>query len=358
MKRFQLAALAGLISVSVGALVGCQSTEKESEQHAFEMTTHASQNVYQVQFQSAAHFSQQATLLSGTVAEFCLSVGLEESSEQALAEQSLKNQWHQTMLAWMAIQGQERGPEQALEQSWNVQFWPDKKNTTGRKMSAITKQDKAWSAEEISEQSVTVQGLGAIEWLLYDPASKVREVASVCQTGSAIAENLANNAETIHRAWTTNPWTELDDKQWQSEYMSLLSNQLEYSLKKMSRPLANFGKPRPYFAESWRSETSLNNLSANIAALQTLYLAEGQGLDQILREDGHAQLADSILGQFESMRETWPDEQSMFELLKSKQGTKFVYAQYNKLEQLNYLIREEAAIKLGIVIGFNATDGD
>ncbi|MEZ9232101.1 imelysin family protein [Vibrio amylolyticus] len=358
MKRFQLTALAALFSVSVGALVGCQSTEKEQDKQTFEMTTHASQNVYQVQFQSAAYFAQQATLLNGTFSEFCASLDSEDGSEHVLKEQSLKQQWHETMLAWMAIQGQERGPEQALEQSWNVQFWPDKKNTTGRKMSAITKQDKAWSAAEISEQSVTVQGLGAIEWLLYDPASKVREVVSVCQTGNAITENLANNAETIHRAWASNPWTDLDDKQWQSEYMSLLSNQLEYSLKKMSRPLANFGKPRPYFAESWRSETSLNNLSANIMALQTLYLANGQGLDRILREEGHAALADSILGQFESMLETWPDEQSMFELLKSKQGTKFVYAQYNKLEQLNYLIREEAAIKLGIVIGFNATDGD
>ena len=42
----------------------------------------------------------------------------------------------------------------------------------------------------------------------------------------------------------------------------------------------------------------------------------------------------------------------------SKEGYRVAYAQYNKLEQLKYLIHEEVAIKLGVVIGFNATDGD
>ena len=46
------------------------------------------------------------------------------------------------------------------------------------------------------------------------------------------------------------------------------------------------------------------------------------------------------------------------ELLQSKEGYRVAYAQYNKLEQLKYLIHEEVAIKLGVVIGFNATDGD
>ena len=129
-------------------------------------------------------------------------------------------------------------------------------------------------------------------------------------------------------------------------------------MKKMSRPLANFGKPRPYFAESWRSETSMQNLKANIEAMQALYLAGGNGLDKLLRERGKVQLADSIAQQFDTALETWPTDESLFDMLQTKDGYRKAYAQYNKLEQLKYLIHEEVAIELGVVIGFNATDGD
>jgi predicted lipoprotein len=45
-------------------------------------------------------------------------------------------------------------------------------------------------------------------------------------------------------------------------------------------------------------------------------------------------------------------------MLQTKQGYRNAYSQYNKLEQLKYLIHEEVAIELGVIIGFNATDGD
>lgn len=343
MKSITMTTMATLLLTTLG----CQSTSQSAR--SAEQTTHASQAVYQVEFDAAENFAQQADRLHSELVGYC-------AQETELS--SVKQQWHQTMVSWMALQGQERGPEQALAQSWNVQFWPDKKNTTGRKMASLIATDKQWSAEQIAEQSVTVQGLGSIEWLLYDNASTLSQSAGTCQTASAISQNLTNNAEKIATAWQSNPWKALDDKAWVSEYISLLSNQLEYGMKKMSRPLANFGKPRPYFAESWRSKTSMENLKANVEAMQALYLANGQGLDNLLRERGKEQLADSITQQFAMTIETWPLDQSLFDLLQSKDGYRIAYSNYNKLEQLKYLIHEEVAIELGVVIGFNATDGD
>ena len=129
-------------------------------------------------------------------------------------------------------------------------------------------------------------------------------------------------------------------------------------MKKMSRPLANFGHPRPYFSESWRSETSMQNLHANIIAIEKLYFAEGNGLDKILRQQGKDDLADRVVNQFSMTIETWPTDISLFDELKTKQGYQNMYSQYNKLEQLKFLIHEEIAIELGVIIGFNATDGD
>ena len=337
------------ITISILAaisLFGCQSNDGDRSQA--EKTSHVSQGVYEVEFASSHVFSLQTNQLNQAFSSFC-------TNDSSIEE--LQNQWHTAMLAWMALQGQERGPEMALEQSWNVQFWPDKKNTTGRKMMALAKQNKAWTPEEIARQSVTVQGLGAIEWLLYDEASDLN-TAQTCDTGVSISRNLANNAQRISAAWQQNPWKELDEKTWLTEYIALLSNQLEYSMKKLSRPLANFGHPRPYFAESWRSQTSMKNLADNVQAMEVLYFAQGNGLDAILRARGESSLADRVKQQFAMTRETWPAEQSLFEMLQTKQGYQRAYAQYNKLEQLKYLIHEEVAVELGVVIGFNATDGD
>ncbi|MYM58347.1 iron-regulated protein A [Vibrio sp. OCN044] len=336
MKPLSIAAMTFLLT----SVAGCSLVSHEDE--------HPSQGVYQVELASAKHFMQQANKLESEMLTFC-----EEGDLQ-----QVQQQWQQTMLSWMALQGQERGPESALEKSWNIQFWPDKKNTTGRKMAALVNSDKHWNQDDIAQQSVTVQGLGSIEWLLYDQDSPLKSSTKHCHVATAIASNLASNAALIASAWEENPWSGLDEKAWTSEYISLLSNQLEYSMKKMTRPLAKFGKPRPYFAESWRSGTSMKNLKANITAMQTLYLSDGNGLDHTLRQNGHIQLADSITRQFSSTLETWPVDESLFELLQTKEGYRVAYAQYNKLEQLKYLIHEEVAIKLGVVIGFNATDGD
>ncbi len=363
-----------VLSFSIGLMMlGCQSTstsestaaEDFRENHVgyvehlphesvrFDTTSHPSQQVYRVQFESSKQFSERAHDLARQMAMSCGVEGVPDD-----AQERLKTKWLDTLDAWMALQGQERGPEQALELSWNVQFWPDKKNTTGRKMSQLVQSSRSWSQAEIANKSVTVQGLGSIEWLLYDAKSDYFTHATTCQTGAAIASNLATHAQAIHQAWGENPWRDSDIGKWHSEYIALLSNQLEYSMKKLSRPLAKVGQPRPYFVESWRSRTSLSHLKTNVMALQSLYFANGSGLDQILRQRGKQELADRIRNQFSITLSTWPQQASLFDALQTKTGYQMVLAQYNKLEQLKYLIHEEVAIELGVIIGFNATDGD
>lgn len=329
-------------------LAGCQSSVSTEETHP-QSTSHESQSVYEIQFTSAKRFNDAMRQLHDESVLYC-------SANRSLEQ--VKTAWRQGMESWMHLQGQERGPATALEQNWNIQFWPDKKNTTGRKMKAATKID-SWDMASVQAQSVTVQGLGSVEWLLYDSASTISAGGSKeCSLLAAVTESLVDRSNTILDAWRLNPWSGLDSKAWHTEYLAMLSNQLDYSMKKLSRPLAKIGSPRPYFSESWRSNSSLSNLKENIIAMQSLYLGQGEGLDNILRAEGEVALADNIVHQFEDTLETWPEESSLFEMLQTKEGYRTALAQFNKLEQLKYLINEEASIKLGVVIGFNATDGD
>ncbi|MGR6861670.1 imelysin family protein [Aliivibrio salmonicida] len=334
-----------LLLSSTVLLAACQSTNNtEQVPNSAKMVDHA----YYIEQQSAQRLAQSSQLLAEQFSAYCsLSVNKEVVTEQ----------WQQTMQAWMALQGQERGPEVALSLNWNVQFWPDKKNTTGRKMSQLLKKDQEWSNELIQQQSVTIQGLGAVEWLLFDKASTLPKSES-CQLGQAITANLALNTQQIAQAWQVNPWSQLDEAMWLNEYIALLANQLDYSMKKLSRPLAKIGQPRPYFSESWRSETSLIWLKYNVMAMRDLYLANGVGLNRYLQEQGHSDLAERIEDHFHSTLDTWPESPSLFAELQTKSGYQNTLALYNKLEYLKYLIHEEVAIELNIAIGFNATDGD
>ena len=347
-----------LLPLPVLAMAGCQSSGEQAAlsevngvSYQADTTSHISRSVYQQEFDSAILFAKQSSELEALMQGYCETNNVELDA--------VKNQWQLTMNSWMALQGQERGPTSALEESWNVQFWPDKKNTTGLKMRQLTQQNKAWTQDEIAQQSVTVQGLGALEWALYDQQSPLlTDKASGCLSSQAIAQNLAMKSASIAAAWQVNPWLALDEMRWESEYIALLTNQLDYSMKKLSRPMAKIGHPRPYFSESWRAQTSMTQLKANVAALEKLYLADGNGLDGLLREKGLNDLADRVADQFTLTLETWPTDSSLFSLLQSKEGYREVLTQYNKLERLKYLIHEEVAIELGVVIGFNATDGD
>ena len=334
-----------LLVSSVVLFTACQNTNDANQ---IPSSSNMIEHVYYIEQQSAVRLEKSSQLLANNFSAYCTG---------EVEKDIVVKQWQQTMQSWMALQGQERGPEDALSLNWNIQFWPDKKNTTGRKMSQLLKQNQTWDNDLIQQQSVTTQGLGAVEWLLFDDASTLPQVDS-CQLGQAITANLALNTQKIVQAWQINPWSQLNETMWLNEYIALLANQLDYSMKKLSRPLANIGHPRPYFSESWRSETSLTWLKYNVMAMRDLYLANGSGLDNYLQAQGHSDLAERIEDHFNSTLETWPESSSLFSALQTKSGYQDTLSLYNKLEYLKYLIHEEVAIELNIAIGFNATDGD
>lgn len=317
-----------------------------------------SKTSYQLLQQSAQGFAQSSLDLYAITSQ-C------ESNFDLKAAQ---NAWQAVMSAWMALQGLSSGPTDAQAQSWNVQFWPDKKNITGKKMAQLVKTPALWNAADLSKQSVTVQGLGALEWLLYDASSPfiqndAADYKTHCALLTAVNTRLNQTSESIAKAWSKNPWPALDTAQWQHETVSLLSHQLAFVISKIERPLAKVGKPRPYFAESWRSKTSLNHIQDNLAAMHHLYLAK-DGLKAQLLAANAPELAQSIDNQFSVIEQTFPSEASLFNLLapqdksQAVSGYRSALHLKNQLEQLAYLIDDEAAVTLGVTVGFNSTDGD
>ncbi|OEF29191.1 imelysin family protein [Vibrio rumoiensis] len=344
--------LAVVVSVSLLSGVIYYTTSSYSTAENLSEPSNSQQQVHQIEEHFAQQFSSTVSNLQTSVSQYC-------SPEANMTLSDVQAKWLDSMHAWMSLQGQAKGPQEAVSLGWNIQFWPDKKNITGRKMEQLLQDNTLWNASSIAEQSVTVQGLSGLEWLLFDTNSEFSKGnKSACTLVNAVSDNLKNNAETIEQQWKVNPWASYDQDQWQAEYLGLLMNQLDFVLQKMSRPLAKIGHPRPYFSEAWRSKQSLALIKSNVAALRELYLANGKGLDALLRLKGNVDLADRLAAQFDQTLSTWPKESSLFDMLQTKDGYREALAQYNKLERIKYLLHDEAAVELGVVVGFNSTDGD
>ncbi|MGR5079572.1 imelysin family protein [Photobacterium swingsii] len=344
-----------VVVVGLIMLTGCQQEQQTM-----------SDAVHQLHVTSAANFAQQANQLDQDFQLYC-------QSPTAGTLSQAKEQWSTTMQAWMALQGREKGSEAALGLSWQIQFWPDKKNTTGRKLNQLLKQETMWQAAALANQSVAVQGLGAAEWFLYDQQSpivqsKLSEYDKAAQVDKISAENcslftavsgrIADSSAALEQAWKVNPWQSLPVKMALGEYLGALNNQLDYTMKKLSRPLGKPGSPKVYQAESWRSQTSMVNLKSNITAMQQLYLANESGLDKLLRDRGYAATADRIDKRFSALLEGWPQTPAMVPMLKTREGYRQLLNIYNGLEYIQIALQDEVAPELGIVVGFNATDGD
>lgn len=343
--------IAAVISVGVlsGAVYYASSTDST---YKGIVASNGQQQVYQLEKQFSLQFLSSAKNLHIMISQYC-------QAKSTMSLDQVQSAWLDSIKAWMPLQGQAKGPKEAVSLGWNIQFWPDKKNITGRKMEQILQDKALWNSKSIAEQSVTVQGVGGLEWLLFDAQSEFSKGdKSSCPLVLAVSENVEHNAAIIDQQWQVNPWASYDDQQWQAEYFGLLMNQLDFLLQKMSRPLAKIAHPRPYFSEAWRSKQSLMLMKVNVEALRKLYLAKGNGLDAQLRQHENMDLANRLLAQFDLTISTWPRETSLFEMLQTKEGYKQALVQYNKLERLKYLIHDEVAVELGIVVGFNSTDGD
>ncbi|MCE2573351.1 imelysin family protein [Motilimonas eburnea] len=317
-------------------------------------STDLAEQAIQLKQQQAKQLVSQSQQLTKLLEQACTRQAPDTQSPQ------LKQAWQQTMLAWVPFQGETIGPVHDLDIAWAMQFWPDKKNLTGRKVNALQDSQSTFSEADISQASVAVQGLGALELLLFEQGIS----ADNCTLSQAIGTHIASNAKRLQQTWqqaklsyhqpaanqVKHPLSAAD-RAWISE----LSHQLSFANKKFHLPLGKGEHVKPYQAESWRSARSMAQLKQSYASLHQLFLS---GINRQLQQQGAGQLASEIDQTFTDLLANWPEQASMVSLLQSDQGLAKLYRLRIDIERLTYLIQEAMPVALKIVIGFNATDGD
>ncbi|MGH6898309.1 MAG: imelysin family protein [Geminicoccaceae bacterium] len=324
-------------------------------------------------------FAEATAALEAAVSEFC------EAPTPDHLERA-RSAFEQAMLAWQHVQPVVFGPVVSGARTSIIQLFPDRRGAISRQLSQVlAARDPALLAPGgLEGKSVALTGFPALEQILYDDARLPTPEASGAATGAdadyacglaaAIARNLAGLAAGILDDWRrpggfreavltagagNDAYFTAEDAS--GDLLKSLHTALQSVIAlKLEAPLgAALEEAKPRRAESWRSELSLANIRANLETAEALYagaggfgaalaaLADEDQLDWAIRRG-----FDRAFAQLDAIALPLPAA------VEDPAARARIEALLAELRTLRLLVAQELAPALGLLVGFNAMDGD
>ena len=316
-----------------------------------------------------ATFHEEAASADKAVAALC------KTPSQASLD-AARAKFADLVKAWSQAEIIQFGPITEDNRLERILYWPDRKSIGLKQVqAAISSGDKsATDAATLHTKSVAMQGLGALEYILYgtgadDLAGK--DGAYRCAFGAAVAGNIDNIAMAVDAEWAgpdgfaklwNNPGPDnpvyRDGTESVTELMEVFINGLE-----MVRDVRVKGflgdKPdadKPKGAIFWRSDLTGASLAGNLEGMDRLFEAShvGDALSgdahwmadstHILLANGVAD-ARSVTGPIDKALED-PDQRAKFEHFRLVTSS------------LSSLIGTRMSAEFGLTTGFSSLDGD
>ena len=244
-------------------------------------------------------FEEEADTMKESMVELCGS----PSSESLLNAQST---FGDVVEAWSRIEIVRVGPVLEGNRFERILFFPDRKGTGLKQVqAALAKPDPSvTSVETLKEKSVAMQGLGALEFVLFGTGSESlqsAEGAYRCQYGTAIAANLKRLGTELTEAWdapdgvaaawkTPGPDNPIfrDEAEAAKELLGVLVHAAEtirdQRIEQFYKGDAKKALPRQ--AIYWRSGNTFRSITANIEGLRDLLATSG--MVELLAEDNRS----------------------------------------------------------------------
>jgi uncharacterized protein len=318
-----------------------------------------------------AQFAESTDGLKQSVSALC-------QKPSATALKDTQKTFAAAVEAWSVVEPIRFGPVAQEHRFERIFYWPDPKGLGTRQLrEALAKQDKsATEAAGLTGKSVALQGLPALEYLLYgDGAATLgksgADGAFRCRFAEAVAGNLATMSKEVADGWQDGaPYAKsyLEPGPANAAYHTPKEVTLELFKtftagiegvrdQKLAKTLgAKPEEARPQLAPFWRSGLSFANMAGNLAGVGDLF-AKG-GFAQVVHDDApgaegsvvfdlnHA--IDVLRGIAKPVAEAVHNEDSR-----------------GKLEALRVSLKAAATTAgdmisrgAGLTFGFNAMDGD
>ncbi len=317
-------------------------------------------------------------------AQFDIDTGALKSRMEALcaapsakAFASAQAQFKTVVLSYSRIEFMHLGPLTIGNRAEQLLFWPDSKGIALRQVQAALAQKDPTAAtpDSLKGKSVAMQGLGALEFVLFgtgNEALATTDGAYRCSYGQSIATLVNGVAATLDAEWQDDtadgprshmldPKPDAQDYRTQKEVLEKVSGTMivgtETIRDQRITPIigAAEGQPRPRSALFWRSGMTVPALVANFQGLKDFFLA--------------ARFPDAVKGNL------WISNGAIFEfdnalssLAKLTAPVEQLVTDTSAMQQLNYLVNithvsdtllgDNLSGALGLTLGFSQLDGD
>ncbi|GLQ08416.1 hypothetical protein GCM10007913_03480 [Devosia yakushimensis] len=291
---------------------------------------------------------------------------------QALAQ----DRFGRTATAYGRVEFIRIGPLMEDNRSDRLLFWPDRKGIALRQVQAILadEDETATSLDTLRGKSVAVQGLTALEFVLFGTGAETlagAEGAFRCRYGAAIAGNLAAIADELAAGWYAPdgtaahlmaPSAAYADYRTETEALEALVGLISHGVEGVRdtriNPFIAQGEraAAPKQALFWRSGLTMAMARANVEGLEKLFTVSGMALVGGAAESG---LDNSVRFEFANAKRaislvTGPVDEAVADPKKAQALAYLVIV----TQSLQTLVGEQLSAALGLSVGFSSLDGD
>src|SRR5262245_46741321 len=214
-------------------------------------------------------------------AEFC-------AKPDDIGFQALQQSYFATADSWSQIEFLRYGPISDEFRAERLSYWPERKNATQKALAQLLEKNGVadLAPELFVKSSVAVQGLPALERLLFDDKAQVEMLDGLrkerrCAVGQAIAWNIVMIAHDVRLGWTNDIVEAIANPDRAKEATSRIATDFlsafAYMRDSKLRPMLgkDAATARPALAEGWRSKRSKRALVLNLeTALDVVKLIE------------------------------------------------------------------------------------
>lgn len=287
------------------------------------------------------------------------------------------------VVAWSRIEMIRFGPARSDNRFERLFFWPDRRGRGRKQVMALVAKTRTGplALENLRQKSVAVQGLTALERVLYakDSARFAKPANTLCPLAREIARSIETTLGEIVEGWSgddgygaimkkpgpQNPVYRSEAEVWQ-EILRAASEQIQIvrNLKIGSVISDTPAKARPKRAPFWVSGLTLVTLDANLDAVARLF--SNTKFEAALPQD-QTWLVESLGFEIDQAREVirelmqagrpWIDESGVALVKHAEVHRRLVYSQIPLAGSLDVLT-EGMPEALGLTLGFNSLDGD
>lgn len=316
-----------------------------------------------------ASLDDRAASLTKAMRQLCAA-----PSEQNL--EAARTDFSATVETWSVAEIIAFGPIKDNNRLERMLYWPDRKSIGLRQVQATlaAKDPSATDPAQLAGKSVAMQGLGALEYVLFGDGAEVlakKDEPYRCAYGAAVAGNIETIAGEVRDAWNkpdgfaslwANPGPKnplyRDGTEAVTELVGVFINELE-----MIRDVRLKGflgaKPdadRPKQAIYWRSRNTTISLAGNLTGIDQLFQASklGDALPADARwmaESIHIQLANGVAT---AKSANGPIDKALADPALRDKLEHFALI----TSSLSTLIGTRMTAEFGLTAGFSSLDGD